>query len=265
MGILINNENYPIFGFFMERTKTGIQGLDQALEGGIPAGNLVLLSGGAGTGKSTLCLQFAVNGSALFGERALYISTEQSIEELHKHAASFGWNLELLEQKNLLRIIFFDITHGNNFLQDVDATIKEFRPKRIAIDSLTTLTDALIIGGMRDESQFSLVEVVEKVSPVPRTEQIIAKSILYKLISELKKYSITALLTSELYEESKRLSADGISEFITDGVVLLHYIEIGVGDYRSMEIRKMRYSDYDKDIIPYDITPRGIQILEKMK
>lgn len=249
----------------MERTKFGIQGLDHSLNGGIPTGNLVLVSGGAGTGKSTLCLQFAVNGAALFGEKALYISTEQNVEELHKHAAEFGWNLQLLEQKNLLRIIFFDITHGNNFLREVGDVVKEFRPKRIAIDSLTTLTDALIIGGMRDENQFSLVEVVEKVSPIPRTEQIIAKSILYKLISELKKYKLTTLLTSELYEETKRLSADGISEFITDGVILMHYIEIGVGDYRSMEIRKMRYSDYDKDIVPYDITAKGIEILEKMK
>ena len=249
----------------MERTKFGIQGLDKALEGGIPAGNLVLISGGAGTGKSTLCLQFLVNGATLFGEKALYISTEQNLEELHKHAAQFGWDLRALEEKNLLRILFFDITHGNNFLHDVETTINEFKPQRLAIDSMTTLTDALIIGGMRDESAFSLVQVVEKISPIPRTEQIIAKSILYKLISELKKYKLTTLLTSELYEEAKRLSADGISEFIADGVMLLHYIEIGVGEYRSMEIRKMRYSDYDKDIIPYDITDKGIKIMDEGK
>ena len=249
----------------MERTKFGIQGLDKALEGGMPSGNLVLISGGAGTGKSTLCLQFLVNGATLFADKALYISTEQNLEELHKHAASFGWDLRALEEKNLLRILFFDITHGNNFLQDVETTVNEFKPQRLAIDSMTTLTDSLIIGGMREESAFSLVQVVEKISPIPRTEQIIAKSILYKLISELKKYKITTLLTSELYEEAKRLSADGISEFIADGVMLLHYIEIGVGEYRSMEIRKMRYSDYDKDIIPYDITDKGIEIVDEGK
>ena len=81
----------------MEKTKFGIQGLDKALEGGIPGGNLVLISGGAGTGKSTLCLQFLLNGATLFGEKALYISTEQSSEELFKQAASFGWDLEKLE------------------------------------------------------------------------------------------------------------------------------------------------------------------------
>ena len=192
----------------MEKTKFGIQGLDKALEGGLPNGNLVLISGGAGTGKSTLCLQFLLNGANLFGEKALYISTEQSIEELYKQAASFGWDLAQLEEKNLLKILFFDLSHGANFLKEVDVVIKEFQPKRVAIDSMTTLTDALIIGGMGNQSDFSLVQVVEKVSPIPRTEQIIAKSILYKLIGELKKYKLTTLLTSELYEESKRLSAD---------------------------------------------------------
>lgn len=249
----------------MDKTKFGIQGLDKALMGGIPQGNLVLISGGAGTGKSTLCLHFLINGATLFGEKALYISTEQNVDELHKHASKFGWDLQQLEEKNLFRILFFDITRGDKFLQQVETIIKEFQPKRVAIDSLTTLTDSLIIGGMREESAFSLVQVVEKVSPIPRTEQIITKSILYKLIAELKKYKLTTLLTSELFEEARRLSADGISEFITDGVVLLHYIEIGVGDYRSMEIRKMRYSDYDKDIIPYDITEKGIEIMESQK
>ncbi len=249
----------------MEKTKFGIQGLDKALEGGIPQGNLVLISGGAGTGKSTLCLQFLLNGANLFGEKALYISTEQSPEELYKQAASFGWDLEKLEEKNLLKILYFDITHGSNFLSEVDVVIKEFQPKRVAIDSMTTLTDALIIGGMGTQSDFSLVQVVEKVSPIPRTEQIIAKSILYKLIRELKKYKLTTLLTSELYEESKRLSADGISEFITDGVIIMHYIEIGVGDYRSLEVRKMRYSNYDKDIIPYAITEKGLEIMDKLQ
>ncbi len=157
----------------MEKTKFGIQGLDKAFEGGIPTGNLVLISGGAGTGKSTLCLQFLLNGATLFGEKALYISTEQSSEELYKQASSFGWDLVKLEEKNLLKILFFDITRGANFLAEVDVVIKEFQPKRVIIDSMTTLTDALIIGGMGNQSDFSLVQVIEKVSPIPRTEQII--------------------------------------------------------------------------------------------
>ena len=247
----------------MDRTKTGIQGLDKALQGGIPEGNMVLISGGAGTGKSTLCLQFLVNGATLFGEKGLYISTEQTEAELHRHAEKFGWNLKALEDKIMVKFAFFDITEGDDFLSKLDVLIKEFKPKRIVVDSMTTLTDALIISGMGEKGPFSLVQVAETVSPIPRTEQIVSKSILYKLIAELKKYRVTTLLTSELSEEIKALSADGISEFITDGVVILHYLEIGVADYRSMVIRKMRYSDHDKDVIPYNITSTGITVVEE--
>ena len=72
-----------------ERVKFGVQGLDKALNGGIPKGNLVLISGGAGTGKTTFCLQFLVNGALLFGEKGLLITTEQNQVELRKAAAGF--------------------------------------------------------------------------------------------------------------------------------------------------------------------------------
>ncbi len=246
----------------MARTKTGIRGLDKALTGGIPEGNIVLLSGGAGTGKSTFCLQFLVNGAKMFGEKGLYISTEQDDIELQRHAEGFRWDLMDLQKKNLLKIVYFDITQGDDILAKALEAIKIFKPKRIAIDSLTTMTDALIIGGLSQKGSFSLVQVAENISPIPRTEQIVSKSILYKLVAELKRYNTTTLLTSELPEDARALSSDGVSEFITDGVIILRYFEIGIADYRSMFVRKMRYSAYEKDILPYNITEEGITITE---
>ena len=244
------------------KVKTGIQGLDKALHGGIPAGNLVLISGGAGTGKSTLCLQFLINGAKLFGEKGLYISTEQTVEELHRQAEGFGWDLDELETRHPFKIKYFDITGGDNFIKKVDEMVAEFQPKRIVVDSMTTLTDALLISGLTEDSAFSLVQVAESVSPIPRTEQVIAKSILFRLIQELKKYGKTALLTSELPEEGGRLSADGISEFITDGVIVLHYLGIGATENRSMVLRKMRYSKHAKEPISYEIEENGIALKE---
>lgn len=247
----------------MLRTKTGIQGLDKALKGGFPEGNVVLISGGAGTGKSTLCMQYLLNGALLFGEKGLYISTEQNEEELKKHAATFGWDLDEAEKKGLIKILFFDITAGDDFLKKVDKIVETFKPKRIVVDSMTTLTDALMISGMGEKESFSLVQVAETVSPIPRTEQIMAKTILYNLIKELKKYKLTTLLTSELYEEFARLSADGISEFIADGVVLLYYLGAGTATFRTLRVRKMRYTDHEKASLACEITPKGIEIKEQ--
>ena len=247
----------------MERTKFNIQGLDKALGGGIPDGNIVLISGGAGTGKSTLSLQFLINGARVFGEKGIYVSTEQNEAELQKQAEKYGWDLKDLQQKNLIKIAYFDITSGDNFLQNLDLLIKEFNPKRLVVDSLTTLTDAMIIGGLGDKNSFSLVQVVETVSPIPRTEQIISKTILYKLLKELKNYKLTTILTSELAEEVKALSADGVSEFIADGVIVLHFLGVGSSEFRSMQIRKLRYSWHEKELLSYDISSQGIEFKEQ--
>lgn len=247
----------------MLRTKTGIQGLDKALNGGFPQSNIVLISGGAGTGKSTLCLEFIVNGAKLFGEKGLYISTEQNQEEMERQASGFGWNLAELEKKGLFKFVFFDITGGDDFLKKVDAIVSSFQPKRIIVDSMTTLTDALMISGLGEKESFSLVQVAESVSPIPRTEQIMAKTILYNLIKELRKYKVTTLLTSELFEDFNRLSADGISEFIADGVIVLYYLGAGAAVFRTLRVRKMRYTNHDKASFACEITEKGIEIKDQ--
>jgi circadian clock protein KaiC len=246
-----------------ERTKTGIQEIDKSLKGGFPQGNIVLISGGAGTGKSTLCMQFLVNGATLFGEKGLYVSTEQNRDELLKAASQYGWNIEGLEQRNLLKIVYFDITGKDGFLKQMSEAIQSFQPKRLVVDSLTTLTDSLLVNGFTDDNGFSLIQIEDSVSPIPKTEQIVQKNLLYNLFKQIKKFKVTTILTTELPEDQKTLSADGVSEFIADGVVLLHYVGVGSSDFRTMSVRKMRYSDHDKSILPYVLGPKGIEIKQQ--
>ena len=244
------------------RVKTGIKGLDKALNGGIPEGNLVLVSGGAGTGKSTLCMQYIING-AKSGEKSIYITTEQTRKELDRLAKCFGWNLKQLESKGKLRIFYLDINAITNFLDTLIEEIHAFKPKRIAIDSLTTLTDNLAITDFRDKTGFSMVQFMENTFPTNLSEKLVTKNVLYSLINKLKhEVGVTTLLTSELYETSKGLSADGVSEFIVDGVMTLSYMKIGVIEDRSLRIRKMRYTDHSKDYFLYEFSPKGITIKE---
>lgn len=244
------------------RTKIGIQGLDKALNGGIPQGNIVLVSGGTGTGKSTFCLQYLINGAQLFGEKGLYVSTEQNKEELYKQAGLFNWNLSDLEQKNLVKVAYFDITGTDGFPERLNALIEEFKPKRLIIDSLTTLTDSLLVSGIGEDKQFSMVQIAETVNPIPRTEQIVTKNILYRLFKEIKKYGVTTLLTTEVPENQQTLSADGVSEFIADGVVILSYLGVGGSEFRSFMIRKMRYTSHEKKAMSYDLTNNGFEIIQ---
>jgi len=246
----------------IERVKFGVQGLDKALNGGIPKGNLVLISGGAGTGKTTFCLQFLVNGALLFGEKGLYITTEQSVSELRKASANFGWKLEELEKAGMIRIKYLNILKGDSFLKSIRVECDDFQPKRVIIDSLTTLTDSILVTDLKEDIAFSVVQVAETVNPIPRTERIVAKTILYHLIDALRSVSSTVLLTSELPERTDFLSADEVSEFITDGVILLEYLSVGNTIFRTIKVRKMRYTNHEKKIITYELTPKGIEIVE---
>ena len=244
----------------MERVKTGIQGLDKALNGGIPQKSIVLLSGGAGTGKSTLCLQYLYNGAKLFGEKGLYISTEQTKAELFRAATEFGMDFELLEKQHLVRIVFFDVVEADNFLGRIHDLYNDFHPKRIVLDSLTTFTDSLLVSGLKEETAFSMVQIAESVSPIPRSEKVIAKTLLYHLFKKLRLFDATMILTSELGEKNDFLSADEISEFISDGVIILHYLGIGSAEFRSMQIRKMRYSIHEINYILYELGEKGMEI-----
>ncbi|PIN98457.1 MAG: hypothetical protein COT90_04270, partial [Candidatus Diapherotrites archaeon CG10_big_fil_rev_8_21_14_0_10_31_34] len=81
--------------------------------------------------------------------------------------------------------------------------------------------------------------------------------------SELKDFDATALLTTELSEDGKELSADGLSEFICDGVLVLHYLGVGSAEFRSMMIRKMRYTAHQKDYLMYELENKGIIIKQE--
>lgn len=242
----------------MMRSKTGIQGLDKALNGGFPEGNLVLLSGGAGTGKSTISMQYLINGAQLYGERGLYISTEQSEEELRRAASQYGWNLNDLENRNLLRVVYFKVLGEDHFLQRIEELFQTFKPKRIVIDSLSTLTDSMMMSELQKDVGVSLIKIADTVSPIQRTEQIMTKIILYSLINKVKEYPSTVLLTSELPEGMMRLSADGVTEFVTDGVIVLTLQALGDVFTRTIQIRKMRYTPMDGSIKTYELGPNGV-------
>src|SRR5881628_702347 len=89
----------------MARNKTGIVELDEMLRGGFMDKDAVMVAGSAGTGKTTLALEYLVNGATQFGEPGIYLTFEQLPDQLYRDAENFGWNLRKLETENKLRVV----------------------------------------------------------------------------------------------------------------------------------------------------------------
>src|SRR5487761_833910 len=88
-----------------EHVPTGIQGLDDLLAGGYPRGRVILITGGPGSGKTLMAMQFLVNGVERFDERGVFVSLEESKYHLASEMANFGWDVEKYEKKNQLAIV----------------------------------------------------------------------------------------------------------------------------------------------------------------
>ena len=237
----------------MKRVSTGIPRLDKLIEGGYPEGAVVLVSGSPGSGKTIYAMQFLVEG-ARKGERGLYISFEESVKSVKQQADEFGWDLEGLERKNVLRVVSLTVAHANiiKVLDEIECLVSKFKPKRLVLDSLSTL-------GVFTEIETQVDHGRELVSNV-FGEAIIRKAII-SLVERLRSFdTITSIVTSELQEGSPWYSRDTVSEFACDGVVKLSKID--AAGKRLLTVVKLRATKHQFLPKTMEISSKGIAILE---
>ncbi|MDY6774434.1 MAG: ATPase domain-containing protein, partial [Candidatus Nanohaloarchaea archaeon] len=223
----------------VERVKTGVPGMDQLLEGGIPENNLVLIPGGAGTGKSTFGLQFLVEG-ARNGETGVFISLDEEVDKVRRNARLLGWDLEGYEEKGTLRLMKPSTYDFDDLMTKIDEAVRDHGAERVVIDSLTIL-------GSYYEDAF---EVRRKIMELNRK------------FSEL---DATVLALSEIAEGEDGISRFGVEEFAVDGIIMLYYMKKGNVFQRGVTVRKMRGSDHSTEIHPLEIGEGGITVYPEEK
>ncbi|MCK4729924.1 MAG: ATPase [Candidatus Aenigmarchaeota archaeon] len=215
----------------IERIKTGIIGLDKLVKGGFIKGSTILISGGTGAGKSIFSMQYLWEGLQN-GESCVYITLEETAEDLRQDALTFGWDFKEYEKKGKFKFIEKNILEDANFeFFDMD----RMKASRVVIDSISLL---------------SLV-VEDKSSMRGRLQE---------LVKSLKERDITTILISESVDE-KHMSLLGIEEFVVDGVILLRYTSVGAQAGRLLFIRKMRRTKHSENLHPIKIGDKGMQIL----
>ncbi len=223
----------------MERVKTGLLELDEMLGGGFLPGDAVLIAGSAGSGKTTLALQYLVNGITQFGDRGIYVTFEELPNQIYRDAKSFGWDLRKLEEENKLRLIctspnlLMETGGGESIL---DEPIKEIQPQRIVIDSLSHLQMYVPESELRKET--------------------------YRLTMYLKTKRLSSVFTwesPEIVGQSLSVTEAGMS-FLVDGIILLRYVEIESSMRKALVILKLRGSDHSKELREFMITSQGIKV-----
>jgi circadian clock protein KaiC len=222
--------------------KTGIDGFDKLMEKGIPKGSDVLIAGGAGSGKTIMCLQILAN-AARNGKKSLYMSFEESESRLKSHMEDFGWNPFELEKKgNLMikRLSSYEIARSvealmakerGDLLIDIEPLILPpgFKPEIIVMDSLSSIA-----------SYF-----------VGRSEQY--RSYIEQLFRYFEKLGTTSFMIAETKQIPETFSPTGVEEFLADGVVVLYNIRKGDVRENAIEILKLRGAKHLKKIVAMQI------------
>lgn len=218
---------------------TGIAGLDAILRGGFEQGAVVVVTGGPGTGKSTVGLQFLYSGAHDYEENGMYITFEEQKETILRHAGKFGWDFAQLESEKKLVFMEYPPHEVDRFFSEggiIEDMIREYNIKRIVIDSMTTFL-------MLYENDYR------------------RRQAFLKMMETLRKWGCTAILTAEgeFTPEGEVHTHFGI-EFLSDGLIALHAIHKGDTVGIAMEVVKMRGVAYERRLVPIRFTAGGITV-----
>lgn len=228
----------------LAKTPTGIDGLDEITNGGLPTGRPTLVAGNAGCGKTLLGMEFLVQGITKFHENAVFISFEESAEDLIQNVASLGYDLNKFIAKKQLRIDQIKVERseieetGEYDLEGLfirlDYAIKSVNAKRVVLDTIESLFSGF-------------------------TDDAILRAELRRLFQWLKDRGVTAIITAE--RGDAMLTRQGLEEYVSDCVILLdHRIESQIST-RRLRIVKYRGSTHGTNEYPFLIDADGITVM----
>lgn len=222
------------------RISSGIESLDQLCGGGFFQDSIVLVSGATGTGKSLMTTHFVTGGEST--ERSLLLGFEESSDQMLRNARGWGMDFNTMIDNGRLKIIctYPESASLEDHLFIVQAAIEEFKPTRVAVDSLSALSR---VSGEKSFRDFVL-----------------------GLSSFLKEREIAGLFTSAT---ASLLGGESVTEShistITDSIILLRYVEMFGEMLRGITVLKMRGSQHEKEIRRFDVDGSGMHIAKSFK
>ena len=232
--------------------QTGIYGLDQIFLGGILKGNVILVEGAAGTGKTLLGVEFIYRGITEHDEPGIIVVFETSPRKLIRDATGFGWNLDELQQQNKLKIIFTSPKVLDQELRSPDSLLLEtaagIGAQRIFIDGISLLRTVATDNGASGNGAASYRELLQQ------------------FIEGLQRENLTAMLSHEVLAHQEESAALEVAEFLADTVIILKREHLHRSILRSLEIMKSRGQDYEAGKHTLRITAgKGLEVFRRVQ
>jgi len=228
----------------IRKAPTGIVGLDEITAGGLPAGRPTLVCGSAGCGKTLLAMEFLVRGATAYDESGVFMSFEESAEELAENVRSLGFDLEDLIRREKLVVDYVHVERSEieetgeydleGLFLRLGYAIDSIGARRVVLDTLE-----ILFGGLENQG--------------------ILRAELRRLFRWLKEKGVTAVVTGERGEG--KLTRHGLEEYISDCVILLDHRVTEQLANRRLRVVKYRGSLHGTNEYPFIIDERGIEVL----
>ena len=227
---------------------TGIPGFDHLSDGGLPEGRTTLVCGTAGSAKTVLACQFLAAAIRDRGESGVFVTFEESPDDIRRNMHSFGWNIPAWEAEGLWAFVDASLhpEHENlelpnydlgAFLARMEYAVGRVGARRVVLDSLGAVF-----------SQFS--------------DSAIIRRELHRAAMALRRMGVTAILTAERTEEYGPISRYGVEEFVADNVIILRQALEDEKRRRTLEILKFRGTTHQKGEYPFTVVPaEGLAVL----
>lgn len=228
----------------LPKAPTGIRGLDEVTDGGLPAGRPTLVCGGAGCGKTLLAMEFLVHGATQYGEPGVFVAFEETVEDLIKNTASLGFDLDGLVAARKLAVDYVRVERSQ--LEEIGEynleglfvrlghAIQSVGARRVALDTVETLFATL-------------------------PNEAVVRAELRRLFGWLRSRGVTAVITGERGDQT--LTRYGIEEYVSDCVIVLDHRATEQMSTRRLRVVKYRGSTHGTNEYPFLIDQTGISVL----
>ncbi|HIJ10918.1 TPA: hypothetical protein HA278_02565, partial [Candidatus Woesearchaeota archaeon] len=226
------------------KCRTGIKALDQVLGGGFPKDAVVLVGGNSGAGKTILSLEWIFNGVTQFNENGVYVTfTEPLFKTLKNLEGMAFYKRDIIENEKIKILDLRQNIGTEDFAEEkllslIEAEVKKNGARRLIIDSITAIAYIL-----NDKAKI--------------------RRFIFDLGTLLSTLGCTTILTSEVTGDT--FSVYGVEEFISDGILILKYIEENFQSVRTLQIVKMRGINFQKGMNAFRITTNGIRMFPQLQ